>query len=93
MTKPTSDVVLVVHGAGEPRRRDGRIYWEPLLSRGLGPGVEVRAPRMPDPEHPDDPAWREFRVALGATLTAEYPARNGYVAFPFRRVFAVATIA
>jgi len=41
----------------------------------------------------DDAAWREFRVALGATLTAEYPARNGYVAFPFRRIFAVATIA
>ncbi len=41
----------------------------------------------------DDAAWREFRAALGVTLAAEYPARNGYVAFPFRRVFAVATIA
>ncbi len=41
----------------------------------------------------DDAAWREFRAALGAALAAEYPARNGYVAFPFRRVFAVATIA
>ncbi len=41
----------------------------------------------------DDPAWREFRAALGATLATEYPARNGYVAFPFRRIFAVATIA
>jgi trans-aconitate 2-methyltransferase len=40
-----------------------------------------------------DPAWREFRAALGATLATEYPARNGYVAFPFRRIFAVATIA
>ena len=41
----------------------------------------------------DAPAWRGFRAALGATLTAEYPARNGYVAFPFRRIFVVATIA
>jgi len=41
----------------------------------------------------DDAAWRGFRAALGATLAAEYPARNGYVAFPFRRIFAVATIA
>jgi trans-aconitate 2-methyltransferase len=40
----------------------------------------------------DDPAWRAFRAALGATLAAEYPARNGFVAFPFRRIFAVATI-
>ena len=40
-----------------------------------------------------EPAWREFRAALGAALAAEYPARNGYVAFPFRRIFAVATIA
>ena len=40
-----------------------------------------------------DPAWRDFRAALGATLAAEYPARNGYVAFPFRRIFTVATIA
>jgi len=40
-----------------------------------------------------DPAYREFRAALGATLAAEYPAHNGYVAFPFRRIFAVATIA
>jgi trans-aconitate 2-methyltransferase len=41
----------------------------------------------------DDAAWRDFRAALGATLAAEYPAHNGYVAFPFRRIFAVATIA
>lgn len=41
----------------------------------------------------DDAAWREFRAALGAALAAEYPARNGYVAFPFRRIFAVAAVA
>ena len=40
-----------------------------------------------------EPAWRDFRAALGATLAAEYPARSGYVAFPFRRIFTVATIA
>jgi len=41
----------------------------------------------------DDAAWHDFRAALGARLAAEYPARNGFVAFPFRRIFAVATIA
>jgi trans-aconitate 2-methyltransferase len=38
-----------------------------------------------------EPAWRDFRAALGATLAAAYPASNGYVAFPFRRIFVVAT--
>jgi hypothetical protein len=23
--------VIVIHGAGEPRRRRGKVYWEPLL--------------------------------------------------------------
>ncbi|RZU49027.1 trans-aconitate 2-methyltransferase [Krasilnikovia cinnamomea] len=39
----------------------------------------------------DDAAWQEFRAALGERLAAAYPARGGLVAFPFRRVFAVAT--
>ncbi len=38
----------------------------------------------------DDAAWREFRVALGHELAAAYPARDGVVAFPFRRIFVVA---
>ena len=49
--------VLVIHGAGEPRRRDGRIYWEPLLEAELGPEFRVRAPRMPDPEDPHYEPW------------------------------------
>jgi trans-aconitate 2-methyltransferase len=39
----------------------------------------------------DDAAWRRFRAELTARLAAAYPARNGYVAFPFRRIFVVAT--
>ena len=39
----------------------------------------------------DDAAWHGFRATLGAALATEYPAHNGYVAFPFRRIFAVAT--
>jgi len=54
-----SQLVLVIHGSGEPRRRGHRIYWEPLLADALGPAYSVRAPRMPDPEAPDDRAWRE----------------------------------
>jgi hypothetical protein len=34
---PMSRVVLVIHGAGEPRRRRGKVYWEPLLGYALGP--------------------------------------------------------
>jgi predicted alpha/beta hydrolase family esterase len=49
--------VLVIHGAGEPRRRDGKVYWERLLGPGLGPGYEVHAPRMPDPEDPHYQPW------------------------------------
>lgn len=41
----------------------------------------------------DDTRWQDFRAALGARLAAEYPARNGFVAFPFRRIFVVATTA
>ncbi|MET0793707.1 MAG: alpha/beta fold hydrolase [Polyangiaceae bacterium] len=49
--------VLVIHGAGEPRRRRGKVYWEPLLEASLGPGHQVKAPRMPRPTHPEYWAW------------------------------------
>ncbi|GAB1693119.1 trans-aconitate 2-methyltransferase [Krasilnikovia sp. M28-CT-15] len=39
----------------------------------------------------DDGAWQQFGAALGERLAAAYPARNGLVAFPFRRIFVVAT--
>jgi len=51
--------VLVIHGAGEPRLRAGRVYWEPLLESSLGDGYRVRAPRMPDPEEPDYARWAD----------------------------------
>jgi serine hydrolase len=49
--------VLVIHGAGEPRRRGGKVYWQPLLASGLGPGYRVTAPRMPRPDDPHYWAW------------------------------------
>lgn len=49
--------VLVIHGAGEPRRRRGKVYWEPLLGNALGRGYRVLAPRMPRPEHPQYWTW------------------------------------
>lgn len=64
-----STSVIVIHGAGEPRRRDGRIYWEPLLARGLGPGFHVHALRMPDPEDPHHDPWAS-RIA---ELIAKHP--------------------
>lgn len=38
----------------------------------------------------DDAAWQDFRDALAARLAGAYPARDGVVAFPFRRIFVVA---
>jgi len=49
--------VLVIHGAGEPRRRQGKVYWEPLVGQDLGRGYVVRAPRMPRPAAPKYWAW------------------------------------
>jgi predicted alpha/beta hydrolase family esterase len=49
--------VLVIHGAGKPRRRRGKVYWEPLLSDILGRGYRVLAPRMPRPEQPQYWTW------------------------------------
>lgn len=49
--------VLVIHGAGEPRRRRGKVYWERLLGDTLGRGYRVRAPRMPRPDDPKYCAW------------------------------------
>jgi predicted alpha/beta hydrolase family esterase len=51
--------VLAIHGAGEPRRRNGKVYWEPLLQKSLGSGYVVRAPRMPEPSSPIYQAWAE----------------------------------
>ena len=56
--------VLVIHGAGEPRRRRGKVYWEPLLGDALGPGFRVLAPRMPRPEHPHYWTWARRIDAL-----------------------------
>ena len=59
-----SNDVLVIHGAGEPRLRDGRIYWEPLLEAGLGAGYRVHAPRMPEPDDPHHEPWADRIAAL-----------------------------
>jgi uncharacterized protein len=71
-----SQLVLVIHGAGEPRRRGRRVFWEPLLGDALGPAYRVRAPRMPDPEEPDDRAWRERIAQL--VLEADHPVLVGH---------------
>jgi trans-aconitate 2-methyltransferase len=41
----------------------------------------------------DENAWQALRADLGRELSAAYPAAHGHVAFPFRRVFAVARTA
>ncbi len=49
--------VLVIHGAGEPRLRAGKVYWQALLEQGLGRGYDVTAPRMPKPDEPRYGVW------------------------------------
>ena len=56
--------VLVIHGAGEPRRRAGKIYWETLLGNGLGSEYRVRAPRMPGPTEPHYETWAKRLAEL-----------------------------
>ncbi|GAA1592376.1 methyltransferase domain-containing protein [Actinoplanes couchii] len=40
----------------------------------------------------DDGAWTAFRAAFAERIAEEYPERHGLVAFPFRRIFVVASI-
>lgn len=58
----------MIHGAGEPRRRNGEVYWEPLLRSSLGSGYVVRAPRMPEPEEPHYQPWAERIAKLIADI-------------------------
>jgi predicted alpha/beta hydrolase family esterase len=60
--------VLVIHGSGEPRRRRGKVYWEPLLGDALGRRFRVLAPRMPRPAHPQYWAWARRIDALIRSL-------------------------
>src|SRR5438093_10092408 len=62
--------VLVIHGAGEPRRRAGKIYWESMLGRDLRPEYIVRAPRMPQPTNPQYQAWARRIAELIADGTS-----------------------
>src|SRR6185503_18525481 len=60
--------ILVIHGAGKPRRRRGKVYWEPLLGDALGRGYRVLAPRMPRPEQPQYWTWaRRIDALIGST--------------------------
>ena len=68
--------VLVIHGAGEPRRRGGKVYWEPLLGKPLGPDFVVQAPRMPRPDEPHYSTWAKRIAELIAGI--ETPALVGH---------------
>jgi len=60
--------VLVIHGAGEPRRRNGKVYWESMLGRDLRPQYLVKAPRMPQPTNPQYQSWaRRIGELVAAT--------------------------
>ena len=57
--------VLVIHGAGEPRRRGGKVYWESMLGKDLRPRYLVRAPRMPQPT---EPRYRNWARRIGELI-------------------------
>jgi trans-aconitate 2-methyltransferase len=40
----------------------------------------------------DDAAWAAFRAELAERIIADHPVRHGLAAFPFRRIFVVASI-
>src|SRR2546430_15180113 len=63
-----SGTVLVIHGAGEPRGRAGKVYWEPLLGNPLGANYIVRAPRMPQPTEPHYGTWASRIATLIAAI-------------------------
>lgn len=71
-----TQTVLVIHGAGEPRRRAGKIYWESLLAKPLGADYLVRVPPMPHPTEPHYAPWAR-RVAELIAET-EHPALVGH---------------
>jgi len=56
-SEPEPQAVLVIHGAGEPRRWAGKVYWESMLGKDLGPDYRVKAPRMPQPTNPVYRIW------------------------------------
>jgi serine hydrolase len=64
-----SRTLLVIHGAGEPRRHGGKVYWEPLLASHLGPDYVVKAPRMPRPDNPQYATWARRIAKLIADTT------------------------
>jgi pimeloyl-ACP methyl ester carboxylesterase len=68
--------VLVIHGAGEPRRRGGKVYWEPLLEKSLGGDYIVQAPRMPRPNEPRYRTWARRIAELVAGI--QNPALVGH---------------
>ena len=65
-----AQTVLVIHGAGEPRRRAGKVYWESMLGKDLRPDYIVRAPRMPQPTNPKYQAWARRIAELIADGTS-----------------------
>jgi trans-aconitate 2-methyltransferase len=57
----------------------------PVLRWMEGTAMRPARKALPDPAD-----WDEFRAELRPLLADAYPARNGVVAFPFRRIFVVA---
>ena len=57
MTIQEARTVLVINGAGGPRRRGGGVYWEAMVGDALRPDCRVNAPRMPQPNNPQYRTW------------------------------------
>ena len=50
--------VLFIHSAGPQGRHQGSNDFIALLKKSLGPGYELKHPKMPHPERPDYEPWK-----------------------------------
>lgn len=86
--------ILVIHSAGAQGPDAGSGPLIRALGADLGPGYDLRAPAMPDPENPSYAPWKarlagEFAAAggdlllighsLGGSVLVKYLAEEGYV--------------
>ncbi len=87
-----SQAVLVIHGAGEPGLRQGKVYWEPLLQADLGPEYEVRAPRMPSPNDPHYQSWADRIAQLVSGMESPILVGHSFGASTLLKFLASATM-
>lgn len=70
---PRPRPVLLVHSAGPQGPGEGSRPFAARLRADLGPGYRLSYPRMPEPDRPSWPAWREHLARVLARVPAGTP--------------------